>query len=179
MTASGDRKKEYVDKILKRHPIYLPETFISQQAAKRLQKLPEQTIFWLWHLADRTECSAEQALMQAQGFVNLWACRETIHDGENEYGCEFLIRAESEDEALAKAWHYVIDNYSYDGHEQSKPYTEFLNEDNAFEISGDYRIVEAEVCRQITSVKELLDFIGVYEMKGVNCAKVSEPVSGE
>jgi len=39
-----------IDAILKAHPIYLPETHISQQTAKALQRLPEQAVFWLYHL---------------------------------------------------------------------------------------------------------------------------------
>ncbi|HUV52835.1 MAG TPA: hypothetical protein VMW64_07150 [Dehalococcoidia bacterium] len=46
-----ERKSRHIQDILKAHPIYLPDTYISQETAKRLQKLPEQTIFWLWHLA--------------------------------------------------------------------------------------------------------------------------------
>ncbi|GAH52407.1 unnamed protein product [marine sediment metagenome] len=46
-----ERKSRHIQDILKAHPIYLPDTCISQETAKRLQKLPEQTVFWLWHLA--------------------------------------------------------------------------------------------------------------------------------
>lgn len=95
-------------------------------------------------------------------FTDLWACRETLHDGENEYGCEFLVRANSYEEAEQKAWHYVKDNYTFNGSDESdRPYTDFLNEDGVIEIDGDYRLVEAEVCRQITSLQELLNFINV------------------
>ncbi len=95
-------------------------------------------------------------------FTDLWACRETLHDGENEYGCEFLVRANSFEEAEIKAWHYVKDNYTFNGGEdEDRPYTDFLNEDGAIEIDGDYRVVKAEVCRPIQSLKDLLGFINV------------------
>ena len=50
MQTSQERKQRYVKDILKAHPFYMPETFIAQQAAKRLLRLPEQTVFYLWHL---------------------------------------------------------------------------------------------------------------------------------
>jgi len=49
--ASAEKKRKYIEEILKAHPIYLPDAYISQETAKRLQRLPEQTVFWLWHLS--------------------------------------------------------------------------------------------------------------------------------
>jgi len=53
LETAEERKRRYIGDILKAHPIYLPDSYISQQTAKRLQGLPEQSVFWLWHLARR------------------------------------------------------------------------------------------------------------------------------
>ena len=50
MESLTDRKNLYIDAIVKGHPVYVPEDVISQRAAKSLQRLPEQTLFWLFHL---------------------------------------------------------------------------------------------------------------------------------
>ncbi|KKN40481.1 hypothetical protein LCGC14_0732700 [marine sediment metagenome] len=92
-------------------------------------------------------------------FENMWACRETVRDGECEYGCEFLVKASNLEEAERRAWEYVKRNYILDNGKDDKPYTAFLNEDGWMEIDGDYRWTQAEVRRQITSLAELLEFI--------------------
>ena len=46
-----ERKRRYIEDILKAHPFYLPETHVSKQTAKALEKMPEQAVWWLWHLA--------------------------------------------------------------------------------------------------------------------------------
>ena len=43
-------KRRYVDAILKAHPTYTPDSAIAQRAAKSLIGLPEQTLFYLYHL---------------------------------------------------------------------------------------------------------------------------------
>jgi len=98
-------------------------------------------------------------LLGTEVFNDLWACREIVRDGEAEYGCEFLVKAGTEEEAERKAWEYVKRNYILDNDDNDKPYTDFLNDDGWMEIGGDYRWTQAEVCRQITSLHELLNFI--------------------
>lgn len=98
-------------------------------------------------------------LLGAEVFDDLWACRETVRDGEAEYGCEFLVKANTYEEAERKAWEYVKRNYVLDNGEDDPPYTEFLNENGWMEIDGDYRWTQAEVCRQLKSLDDLLNFI--------------------
>ena len=93
-------------------------------------------------------------------FTDLWACREVVKDGESEYGCEFLIKASSLEEAERKAWEHVKNNYIYDCEDNdAHPYTEFLNDSGWMEHEGDYRWMKAEVRMQIRSLEELLDFV--------------------
>ena len=100
-----------------------------------------------------------KAELGAEVFNDLWACRETVRDGEAEYGCEFLVKADTLEEAERRAWEYVKRNYLYDNDENDPPYTKFLNEAGWMEIGGDYRWFQAEVCRPIKSLHELLNFI--------------------
>lgn len=51
METAEDRKQRYIQDIMEAHPIYKPDSYIAQETAKRLQRLPEQPIFYLWHLA--------------------------------------------------------------------------------------------------------------------------------
>lgn len=93
-------------------------------------------------------------------FNDMWACRETIRDGEAEYGCEFLVKAESEEEAERMAWEYVKRNWIYDNDDGDQhPYTDYLNDAGWMESDSDYRWYQAEVCRPIKSLHELLNFI--------------------
>jgi len=48
---SAERKERYIGAILKAHPIYLPETYVAQQAAEAMRRMPEQALFYLYHLA--------------------------------------------------------------------------------------------------------------------------------
>jgi len=171
----AERKARYVSDILKAHPIYLAETHISQEAGKYIGKLPEQPLFWLWHMAKGTQASAGQLLMQAEGYEDLWLCHETIRDGENEYGCEFFVKAKNEDEAEILAWTYVRDNYRYDMEELTKPFKDCLNENGWMELDGDYRWVQAYVIRKITCLKDILDRIGcvTYGIEGTPEGKLA------
>jgi len=53
--SSQERKERYIQALLKAHPIYLPDTFVAQNAAKSLRRVPEQTLFYLWHLLGDNE----------------------------------------------------------------------------------------------------------------------------
>jgi len=48
-----ERKERYIQDILKAHPIYPPATHVAQEAAKAMRKLPEQAIFYLYHLSKK------------------------------------------------------------------------------------------------------------------------------
>ncbi len=50
-----ERKRHYIEGILAKHPLYLPSSAIAQKAAKSLERLPEQTLFYLWHFANQTK----------------------------------------------------------------------------------------------------------------------------
>lgn len=94
-------------------------------------------------------------------FTDLWGCREVVRDGECEYGSEFLVKANTAEEAGRKAWEYVKRNYIYDCEDNdAHPYTEYLNDSGWMEGAGDYRWFKAEVTKQVTGLAELLDFIG-------------------
>jgi len=54
------RKERYIQTILKAHPFYLPETHVAQQAAKSMRRMPEQTLFYLWHLLGDNEKHPER-----------------------------------------------------------------------------------------------------------------------
>ena len=93
-------------------------------------------------------------------FKDLWGCRETVRDGENEYTDEFLVKANSYEEAERMAWEYVKRNYIYDCDDgNERPYTDYLNDAGWMERGGDYRWFQAVACRQIKSLHELLNFI--------------------
>ena len=50
-----ERKRRWIRDIQKAHPIYTPDSHVSQQAAKAMERLPEQAVFYLWHLAAKSE----------------------------------------------------------------------------------------------------------------------------
>ena len=50
METAAERKERSIQAILKAHPTYLPESYIAQQAAKAMRRMPEQTLFYLWLL---------------------------------------------------------------------------------------------------------------------------------
>jgi hypothetical protein len=93
--------------------------------------------------------------------LNLWGCREVVHDGEQEYGCEFFVQADSYDDAVEAAWGYILENYCIRGDEaeELKHYTTYQNEYGEIPLDADYRTVEAEVVRQITNLDEVFKFI--------------------
>ncbi|MCK5235883.1 MAG: hypothetical protein KAR06_02765 [Deltaproteobacteria bacterium] len=102
----------------------------------------------------------EQLIPYDKAFEDMWACRETIRDGEAEYGCEFLVKAKSEEEAERMAWEYVKRNWVYDCADGDEhPYTDYLNDHGWMESDTDYRHFKARVCRPIKSLHELLNFI--------------------
>jgi len=45
-----ERKRRWIRDIQKAHTFYSPESHVSQKAAKAMEKLPEQAVFYLWHL---------------------------------------------------------------------------------------------------------------------------------
>lgn len=95
-------------------------------------------------------------------FTNLWACREMVADGLAEYGCEFFVRASSMAEAETEAWEYVKRNWIYDNPDEERPYTDFFQEEEQWMQSDtDYRGFKAEVCQQITSLTELIQFLHI------------------
>jgi hypothetical protein len=150
MESAADKKSRYVSALLEAHPVYLPDTFVSQSTATALKRLPEQALFWLYLLVDR----------QTEAFKDLWLCYEEMRDGENEYGCDFFVRAANEEEARIKAWHYVHRNYDYDDHQNEKPYEEYLNEVGWMELDYDYRWARVSRIRKVNSLKDILDHIG-------------------
>lgn len=48
-------KRRYIDAIMRGHPLYRPETHIAQEAEKAMLKLPEQALFYLFHLLPPSE----------------------------------------------------------------------------------------------------------------------------
>lgn len=44
-----ERKQDYIDKILSNHPVYTRESVVAQRAAKSMMRLPEQTLFYIYH----------------------------------------------------------------------------------------------------------------------------------
>ena len=161
METVAERKSRYVSDILKAHPIYLEEAFISQQTGKRLQKLPEQAIFWLWHLAKGTKATASQLLMQVEGYSDLWICHEEVRDGEYEYGSEFFVRASSCEEAEKKAWHYIKDNYFWhDEGEEEKPASAYMNESGWMEEPSGYRLFRVSSIRKVSNLQDILNVLG-------------------
>ncbi len=114
----------------------------------------------------------------AEGYEDLWLCHKDIRDGENEYGCEFFVKAKTEEEAEIKAWTYVRDNYRYDDEELTKPFKDCLNENGWMELDGDYRWVQASVTKKITCLKDILDRIGcvTYGMEDTPEGKLEKEV---
>jgi hypothetical protein len=95
-------------------------------------------------------------MVKLEPFSDLWGCRETVRDGECEYGCEFFVKAGNLEEAERKAWEKVHSNYDT---EEERQYPDFINEDGWMEISSDYRLIQAEVSRQIHDLDELFQFV--------------------
>lgn len=50
-----ERKRHYIQLITQAHSLYLPDSAIAVKAAKALERLPEQVLFYLYHLAPKKQ----------------------------------------------------------------------------------------------------------------------------
>ena len=48
-------KEKYLKAIAERHPVYTPGSAIAQKAIASMRQLPEQTLFYLYHLTTKRE----------------------------------------------------------------------------------------------------------------------------